>query len=190
MTLAAKLFVSPLLAMALGLNSTLASVDVPNMTFISQEQGNWCWAASDQMILKHYNTISFNRNPYTVTNQTDQCSIANWAVPSNCGVPGDCCSANYSNCNQQCPDQITNFFSHIVDVPNNAISWQTITGLINGQSPFIIQWGWPTGGSHIMVGVGYSSNTVRVFDPMQGRIGIPFSSIFLQGTEKIRTNFQ
>jgi len=180
MTPAAKLSVLFLLTAALGMVPALAAVDVPNMTFINQEQGNWCWAASDQMVRVHYGS----------SDRSLQCEVANAAVSSNCNISPDCCHGG--SCNQQCPDQIRSYYSGI-DVPNSSISWSTIKSEVDGRRPFIIQWGWQSGGSHIMVGIGYNSitdKTVRVYDPMQGLIGIPFYNLFLQGTEKVRTNIQ
>ena len=180
MTLAAKLFVLPLLALALGFVPALAVTDVPNMTFIGQEQGNWCWAASDQMIRVHYGTSTVDK----------QCEVANVAA-SNCQVTPDCCQGG--SCNQQCSDQIRTYYPGTFDVSHFDIKWSTIQNEVDGKRPFIIDWGWQSGGGHIMVGIGYSSTTdktVRVYDPMQGLIGIPFYNLFLQGTNKVRTNIQ
>lgn len=169
MTLAAKRFVLPLLAIGLGMAPVLG-VDLPNFTFFQQEQDNWCWAASDQMVLTFLNIPNAGGQ---------QCDAANLAYPDGgCFVPGNCCGTNRGACNLPCSSHIKKLITTDVG-EGTSISWTRVKNDIIAGRPFIVKWLWPSGGAHLMVGTGFTYDSlVHVTDPMQGVVIYPYFTTF------------
>jgi hypothetical protein len=162
-----KLFALLFSAIGLALSPALSG-DIPNMPSFPQEQGFWCWAASDQMVLFKLGYPGFDR----------QCAAANKAAPG-CSVPGDCCN-RAGDCNQPCTSQIRKTITASDVGEGSSISWTRVQRDVNFNHPFIIKWQWSTGGTHIMVGTGFTSDSlVHVFDPISGGIvAYPYFTTF------------
>jgi hypothetical protein len=116
----------------------------------TQEHDNWCWAASSKAVIGFYKT------------PPSQCSIVNWAF----GINYACGNSTFnwsSNANK--PDYLYGAAGSVQDVLahwgigsnpfDSASSWNTIVSDINANKPFVIRFGWTSGGGHIMVGTGY-----------------------------------
>lgn len=133
---------------------------------IYQQQDQWCWAASCQMILSYYG--------YSVS----QCAMANW-----CFGQSNCCNnvlwpqGTGAYCDQ--PNWIFGYTGDMQDVLihwgpiygvgySSALSWATVQSEINAGRPFVIGFSWTTGGGHALVGRGYSGSYGYYNDPWPG----------------------
>jgi hypothetical protein len=124
---------------------------VLNVPQYNQEQNQWCWDASAQMVLAFYG------------HSYSQTEIANWAVGGQ-NVP------NYlygsTDPNMHGDDEILQHFGNIASTGHaNALSLNETTTEINNSRPVILRWGWNSGGGHIAVIHGVDGNTVYVRDP-------------------------
>jgi len=126
-----------------------------------QTQNQWCWAASSQMILSYYGTI------------TAQCTMANYCF----GLSYCCASPSSSSCNQ--PNWIYGYGKDMAEVLSHyggisgsgyekALGWSTLVSEINGGHPFVIGFSWTEGGGHALVGRGYSGSYGYYNDPWPG----------------------
>jgi peptidase C39-like protein/FG-GAP repeat protein len=123
-----------------------------------QEQNEWCWAGVSQPIFNYYGR--------SITQST----IANYGT---LGVN----TWNYLY-GQAWPDTDGKYRRGINMILNNwgltctydayTMSQAQILNRINAYQPFVIRWGWTTGGGHFVVGRGYSGNYVYIMDPWPG----------------------
>lgn len=141
---------------------------VLNVGLIVQEQNQWCWAGVSKCILDYYGY------PY------QQCDIAEFARNSvtwtsygttNCCVdPSQGC--NYWNYNYGYPGSIQDILVHFGSIPNSglgyAISATDIATESAGNRPFVIRWGWFSGGGHFVVGHGINAGDVSYMNPWPG----------------------
>jgi hypothetical protein len=130
---------------------------------VIQSQTEWCWSACSNCILSYYGI------------STTQCQIAeytrNVATWHNYGSMNCCTTAtagcNYWNYNWGYPgsieDILMNFGSISVSNLSNTISATTVNTEIAAGRPFIIRWGWTSGGGHFIVGKGYASSGQNVY---------------------------
>jgi len=145
------------------LPATAGTLSVP---MLYQQQNQWCWAASCQMILSYYGTSS------------TQCSMANW-----CFGQSTCCNnviwpnGTGSSCNQA-----NWIFGQSGDMEDVLIAWGAIYGTgsyaalpwvifqseIDAGHPFVIGFSWYGGGGHALVGRGYSGSSGYYNDPWPG----------------------
>lgn len=126
-----------------------------SVTLRGQENSNWCWAASGQMVM------SF------LGNNVAQCTQANQRLSrSDCcngPLPGGCNTTGW-------PEFAANGFRF--DRTSNApLSWADVRSQIHcAKKPFAFSWHWPGGGGHMMVVYGYATinnvNYVSVYDPL------------------------
>ncbi len=137
---------------------------------IYQQQNQWCWAASCQMILSYYGYSS------------SQCAMANW-----CFSQSNCCinlvwnpNAPITPCNQ--PNWIYGYSRDMQDVlihwgpiystgVGTYLAWSTVQSESNAGRPFVIGFSWkplPNSGGHAMVGRGYLGTNVYYNDPWPG----------------------
>ncbi len=167
-----------LLALAvsgLALAPMFAAAALPVPLFY-QEQGYWCWAASDQMIRSYYGT------------PISQCSDAQLAVDAGmCGLPGPDCCSNPASCNSSCSSLLQSSpLSYVYT--RGPMNWAAVTNEINNGWPFILAWNWDTGGTHMRVVKGYfrsaGINWMQANDPIYGDI------YFSQGTYNAHANSQ
>ncbi len=142
---------------------------VLNVQEVIQEQTQWCWAGVSSCTLDYFGT------------PTAQCDIAEYtrtvATWHDFG-PVNCCSypnlgCNYWNYNWGYPGSIQDILIHFASIQNNGVSSYlsktTITTEIVNNRPFIIRWGWTSGGGHFLVGHGLTnSNDLYYMNPWYG----------------------
>ena len=141
---------------------------VLNVTKVTQEQNQWCWAGVSKCILNYYgNTI-------------DQCTIvdytrntATWhsfgSQPC-CQYPyGEC---NYWNYNWGYPGSIQDVLVHFGNIQNygksNNLTTAEISTELGKKHPFVIRWAWTNGGGHFIVGHGLQNESLYYMDPWPG----------------------
>jgi hypothetical protein len=151
---------------ALCLSSSRAQIlNVPEEI---QEQNQWCWAGSSNCILRYY---GFNYQ---------QCELAEWVRTvctwHNYGAV-DCCidpsqGCNYWNYNYGYTGSIQDILDHFGGIGNSGYgSYLTEVEVANELSqnkPFVIRWGWYSGGGHFIVGHGLSGGSFYYMDPWMG----------------------
>jgi hypothetical protein len=116
-----------------------------------QQQSNWCWAATTQMIAA-YSGVGLA-----------QCTLANQALSRS-----DCCS-NGGACNQTGWWMLTNNGFTETD-QNSALTFAQLTTEFTATRPVAFAWHWNSGGGHAMVATGNWTSTngqqwVAVNDP-------------------------
>jgi|GEM_PF-3034698 len=140
---------------------------VLNVTQVAQEQDQWCWAGSSRAVLLYYGT------------DLAQCTIAEYARTratwhdfgsvNCCTDPTQGC--NYWNYNWGADGSIQDILQHW-GVNNHGVSAALSSGEANTQldtlKPFVIRWGWASGGGHFIVGHGLEGNTFYYMDPWPG----------------------
>ena len=126
-------------------------LDVPEKI---QEKNQWCWAGCSQAILEYYNVI------------TSQTAIAEF------GTEGQNIW-NYLYGTGSSPTRrginlildnwgVANSYGYYI------LSKNDIQNQIDGNQPFVVRWGWDTGGGHFIVGRGIDVNNVYTMDPWTG----------------------
>ncbi|PTT93108.1 hypothetical protein DBR42_00660 [Pelomonas sp. HMWF004] len=123
------------------------SLNIPTTT---QEHSEWCWAASSKAIINLFGT------PPT------QCAIVNWAYGLNyaCGnstfswnSPAN--QPNYLYGQAGSMQDILKHWGYSTRAVQAASPWSGVVSDIDAGKPFVIRFGWTSGGGHIMVGKGY-----------------------------------
>ena len=130
-----------------------------NVPEVIQEHSNWCWAAVSVDVLRWYNATP------------SQCAVANWALGRR-----DACGNSTFNWNSGA--NVTNGIygggGSIQGILSNwglssygnayALSWNAVVSDVNANRPFVMRFGWYSGGGHFLVGYGYDdrSGTQRV----------------------------
>lgn len=127
-----------LLAGLLLVASTTASATTLNVPLYPQQQDQWCWAASGQMIMS-----------YLGATRVTQCDEANKRLGRT-----DCCnSPTPTACNQPgWPEPEKYGFAY--NTYDGALSFSSLTNEINNNRPVAFSWGWTGGGGHMMVARG------------------------------------
>jgi hypothetical protein len=141
---------------------------VLNVPQVIQEQNQWCWAGVSKCILDYYGY------PY------QQCEIADYARTSitwtSYGTT-DCCvdpsqGCNYWNYNYGYPGSIQDILVHFGNIQNNgtgyALTEPEITAESAADHPYVIRWGWFSGGGHFIVGHGINAGNVNYMNPWPG----------------------
>ncbi|MBD3271652.1 MAG: hypothetical protein GF384_03830 [Elusimicrobia bacterium] len=129
--------------------------DVLNVPQKYQEENQWCWAGTSQAILEYYGFV------YTQTEiaqyGTGGDNTWNWLYgettsPTRRGI-----------------DLILDYFGNITTQPYNyALSQTLVTQEIDADRPFVVRWGWTSGGGHFVVGHGIENSTMYLMDPWSG----------------------
>jgi len=140
---------------------------VLNVQQVIQEHDQWCWAAVSKCIINYYG--------YSVS----QCQVAEYtrlnATWHDFGSY-NCCTnpnmgCNYWNYNYGATGSIENILEHW-NIQNygvaNALLTYEIFQEISAHHPFLIRWGWTSGGGHFVVGHGLSGNTLYYMNPWPG----------------------
>lgn len=121
----------------------------------NQEQDQWCWDASSQMLLEFFGT------------SVSQTEIANWAVGGQ-NVPNWLWDPPASYGYKGCDEVLDHFGSVGTARVEDALSLSSYTSEIDAGHPFMIQWNWTSGGGHAVVGYGTEGDTCYVQDPWPG----------------------
>ncbi|AMP04934.1 C39 family peptidase [Collimonas pratensis] len=145
-----------------------------NVPLVTQEHSEWCWAGSSKAVLNFY-----RKTP-------SQCNIVNWAF----GINYACGNSRF-NWNSQAnqPNGMYGNNGSVQDilsywgVPNKALSnylsWAHVVSDINANRPFVMRYGWTSGGGHIVVGRGYEIlngvNYLYIMNPWPGE-GMTYGS--------------
>lgn len=132
-----------------------------------QEYSNWCWAGTSEAVLDYYGQYP------------SQCEIANyaWSTTKCCSgsdnfydrVKG-CNKANWLYGNDGSIQGILDNWGVSSVGTDDIISWNdTVAELDNGY-PFVMRFGWTSGGGHFLVAYGYisSGSYVKYMDPWPG----------------------
>lgn len=149
------------------LPSAFAQWRTLNVPLVTQEHSEWCWAGSTKAILNYY-----GQTP-------SQCQIVNWAYGLNYACDNSVfewsSSANQPNYMYGSNGSVQNILKNW-GVSNTAYtkpsSWSSVVSDINANRPFVIRYGWTSGGGHIMVGRGYEIadgvNYIYIMNPWPG----------------------
>jgi hypothetical protein len=141
---------------------------VLNVVAVEQEQDQWCWAGVSGCVLQYYCT------------PISQCNIAEYtrtvATWHNFGTTNCCVNAslgcNYWNYNWGYPGSIQDILIHFASIQNPGVgsflSQANVTNQVTNNCPFVIRWGWTTGGGHFLVGHGLIETTMYYMDPWFG----------------------
>lgn len=134
-----------------------------------QENDQWCWAACTKTVLELYNK------------NLSQCEIAEYARTQitwhNFGSVNCCTDAtkgcNYWNYNWGSPGSMADILTHYGQIPINqgsSLTFVEASTEISNNRPFIVRWGWRTGGGHFVVGYGVNTktNTIYLMNPWPG----------------------
>ncbi len=134
--------------LAAGSSCLGAVLEVPQY---NQEQDQWCWNASAQMVLAFYG------------NSYSQTAIANWAVGGQ-NIPNYLYGSTDSSMHGD--DEILQHFGSLGSTGQaSALSLNETSTEIGASKPIMLRWGWNGGGGHIAVIHGVDGNTVYVRDP-------------------------
>ena len=140
------------------------TLDVPECF---QEFSNWCWAGTSQAVLDFYSQYP------------EQCEIANfaWNTTKCCTdstnfydrVKG-CNKANFLYGTDGSIDAILYNWGVNSVGTDDPMTWTESVSELDNAYPFIMRWGWSTGGGHFLVGYGYisSGSYLKYMDPWPG----------------------
>ena len=144
------------------------SAQVLNVKKVTQEYDQWCWAGVSSCILDFYG------------HPVSQCSIAEYSRTvitwgsygsTNCCVNANA-GCNYWNYNYGNAGSIQDILLHFSNISNTGLgrtlSLTEIQTQINQYRPFVVRWGWTTGGGHFVVGYGISGNNIYYMNPWPG----------------------
>lgn len=152
-----NLLMSSLLAI-LSLAASNANAGSLAVKLLPQQQSNWCWAASGDMIMD-----------YLGATRVTQCDEANKRFGRT-----DCCTNPSSDaCNVGGWPEFDKYgFSFST---TGTLSWSSLVNEINNNRPVAFSWGWTGGGGHMMVARGYLTsggvNYVDVNNPWAPNVG-------------------
>jgi hypothetical protein len=141
---------------------------VLSMPEVIQENDQWCWAGVTKSVLGYYGYPA------------EQCEIAEYArevITWTSYGTTDCCvnpnqGCNYWNYNWGSAGSIQDILVHFGSVQNSgssaALTSTQITTQIAAGRPFIVRWGWTSGGGHFVVGHGKVGSTIYYMNPWFG----------------------
>ena len=144
------------------------NAEVLNIPDVHQEQDQWCWAGCSKAILDYYG-FSFTQSQIAQFG-TNGDNTWNWLYGES------------SNPTRKGIDLILYHFGSLVTQSYvRTISIQEIEMLISTGRPFVIRWGWNTGGGHFIVGKGSSGEIIYAMDPWYGSETISSYNWFCSG---------
>jgi len=161
-----KFFVISVFVLLLICSVFLSSKDVVlGVLECFQEHSSWCWDGGSQAVLEYYGTF------------VEQCVIANWAWSRS-----DCCGSsefywdhvcNQGNFLYSTSGSVQAILSHwgvSTVVVASSLSNGTAVSELDARRPFVIRFGWASGGGHILVGYGYEDDGLYLnyMDPWPG----------------------
>ena len=168
-----KIYIAFLFILFIGSNAIMAQM--LNVSEEIQEQSEWCWAGVSKCILDYYG------------DSTLQCEIADYtknvATWHNFGSVNCCNDAsqgcNYWNYGYGYSGSIADILVFFGGIQNygigNILSEQTISNELSNGRPFVIRWGWYSGGGHFVIGYGKSNQTIYYMNPWFGE-GMKFAN--------------
>ena len=163
--------INVLLLLLIWIAAPLSAQKVLGVTNLTQEYDQWCWAGSSKSILDYYgqnhkqcDLVNYTRSVATFYDfGTADCCLSKT-------TPGWMC--NYWNYNWGYAGSIADIFNNFVKVVRetslgSSLTQQRVKQEIDGGNPFIIRWGWTSGGGHFIVGNGYTANVAQlhIMDP-------------------------
>jgi hypothetical protein len=134
---------------------------------VMQQESEWCWSACSDCILQYFN------------DNNTQCTIAEYArtqQPSTFGSV-NCCTDPSGNCNTPnfmwgITGSIQDILHHFKRINSSGISSALDTAQFRSQmhnrTPFVMRWGWNSGGGHFLVDYGLIDSSVYYMDPLNG----------------------
>ena len=150
------------------------SAQILNFSAAIQEQDQWCWAGASKSILDYYGDTTLQCEIAEYTR-----SVATWHNFGNV----DCCNdptqgCNYWNYNYGYSGSIKDILIYFGGINNygaaSVLTEQQIASNLSQGKPFVIRWGWYSGGGHFVVGYGKSNNTIYYMNPWFGE-GLKFA---------------
>jgi hypothetical protein len=120
-----------------------------------QEQTQWCWAGSSQAILRYY---SVNKTQTEIAQYgAEGQNIWNWLFGSS------------TNPTRRGIDMILNYFGRLATTQmSRCLTQEESQTFILAGKPFVVRWGWDSGGGHFVVGKGMTGSTMQLMDPWYG----------------------
>jgi uncharacterized repeat protein (TIGR02543 family) len=153
-------------ALALLLASSALAIVLP-VPVVIQEKDQWCWAGSTKAVINYYGT------------NVSQCQIAEWVrTHNNWHDFGsvNCCTNADVGCNYW--NYLYGGGASVQDILNNwgltssiwyrEMSLSEVSSFVNDNRPFVIRWGWDSGGGHFLVGHGLEGNNLYYMNPWPG----------------------
>jgi len=161
-----RLALSGVFAVLLAFPIISAADDVLYLPESIQEHSQWCWAGSSQAVLQHYGAY------------VEQCEIVNWAFGSSscCGntdfywTDTSCNNWNYMyGVTGSLQDILTHWGVNSSSMATY-LSKSSCVSEIDAGRPFVMRFGWTSGGGHFLVGYGYvqSGDYLDYMDPWLG----------------------
>ncbi len=167
-----KVILISLMLCFVGLGYTNAQV--LNFSASIQEQDQWCWVGASKSILDYYGDTTLQCDIAEYTR-----SVAAWHSFGNT----DCCNdatqgCNYWNYGYGYSGSIQDILIYFGGISNYGSSTyrteQQIANDLSQGKPFVIRWGWYSGGGHFVVGYGKVNNTIYYMNPWFGE-GLKFA---------------
>lgn len=147
--------------------SSSAFAKVLPIQLVTQEKDQWCWAATSKCIINYYGTA------------VNQCQIAEFTRTHNNWRdfgPVNCCTDPNQGCNYW--NYLVGGGGSIQDILSNwglsSSIWyremyqSEVSNFITNNRPFVIRWGWTSGGGHFLVGYGHEDSNLYYMDPWYG----------------------
>lgn len=120
-----------------------------------QEKDQWCWAATSQAVLEYYGT--YQTQTQIAQYGTNGVNTWNWLF------------SNSTNPTRNGIKLILMHFAQLTTAKHySSKSLTRIKTEINARRPFVIRWGWDSGGGHFVVGKGIEGDKVYLMDPWYG----------------------
>jgi hypothetical protein len=148
------------------------------ITYVRQEQSEWCWAACCQMVFAMNGKTNADGTPIT----QEQMASAMFGV--------NCAGANGSSaaCDKGCyPNQAYAYYSFACTQAMGALpatpaaggnGGPTCTGEIDAGRPVEVYYLWTQGNTHVALLVGYYDNgDFEVFDPLYGEASHSYQEV-------------
>ena len=138
-------------ALIIALPSAFAEWQALGVNLEQQKYSEWCWAATTKLISNYYGKPA------------EQCDIVNWAYGLNyaCYGPNEFKWNNWANR----PNDLYGSNGSMQNilwnkgigttVTDRALGWGDLVWDIKNYRPFILRYGWTSGGGHVLVARGY-----------------------------------
>ncbi len=142
-----------------------ASSQVAGAMLYDQEQSNWCWAATGQMIMQYFGTDVHQCDEVKTEKGLENCcGYPRFSLPS---LADDQMNCQGCDCGGSPP---YSQYGHDGTYSSTPLSWQQLEEQIAVKNkPLSFAWNWCGGGAHVLVAFGYTTiggNQVWVMDPL------------------------